>query len=190
MNNQLLNSGHDESHTDGHPAVGGETADREALEAFVHDAENGVYDEGDADHLAAAVETIQTLLETTASAASTPEPTPTKWADTADYSGFPNADASAAVVSHPIDRIVLPDAVDATAARAAYDAVVEFLVAAGPATDDEITGSVMPAHPLGYAPPSATDHEAAMWWQEVIKPTLDVDPTVRYRSGFGYELGG
>jgi hypothetical protein len=192
MNNQLIHSGHGESHTGGHPAVGIGTTNREALEAFVHNAENGAYDDGDAEHLAAAVETIQALLETTAPAEPTAEPTPTatKWADAADYSGSPAADASTAVVSHPIDRIALPDAVDATAARAAYDAVVEFLVAAGPATDGEITGSVMPDHPLGYAPPSATDHEAATWWQEVIKPTLDADPTVRYRSGYGYELGG
>jgi len=188
MNNQLIHSGRGESYTGGHPAVGVGIADREALEAFVHDAENGAYDDGDAEHLAAAVTTIQTLLETTAPA----EPTPaaTKWADAADYSGVPDTDASTAVVSHPIDRITLPDAVDATAARAAYDAVVEFLVAAGPATDGEIAGSVMPEHPLGYAPPSATDHEATTWWQEVIKPTLDADPTVRYRSAYGYELGG
>ncbi|MFC7042689.1 hypothetical protein [Halonotius sp. GCM10025705] len=188
MNNQLLHSGQNESHG----AAGVAAADQAALEAFVRDAENGAYDDGDAEHLAAAVETIQTLLETSAPAEPTTEPTPaaTKWADAADYSGSPDADASTAVASHPIDRTELPDPVEATAARAAYDAVVEFLVAAGPATDSEIAGSVMPDHPLGYAPPSATDHEAATWWHEVIKPTLDADPTVRYSSRYGYELGG
>jgi hypothetical protein len=191
MNNQLIHSGHDESNN-GHGAAGLAAVDREALEAFVRDADAGAYEDGDGENLAAAVETIRSLLETTPTAGPTTEPTPsaTKWADAADYSGPTGENASATGIDHPIDRIELPDAVDDAAARAAYDAVVEFLVAAGPATDSEIAGGVMPEHPLGYAPPSATDHEAATWWHEVIKPTLDADPTVSDDSPYGYELGG
>lgn len=191
MNNRLIHSGHDESNGS-HGAAGLAAADREALEAFVRDADAGAYDDGDAENLAAAVETIRSLLETTPTAGPTTEPTPsaTKWADAADYSGSTEGDASATGICHPIDRIELPDAVDAAAARAAYDAVLVFLVAAGPATDSEIAASVMSEHPLGYAPPSATESEVATWWQEVIKPTLDADPTVSYDSSYGYELGG
>ncbi|TQQ79484.1 hypothetical protein [Halonotius roseus] len=195
MNNQLIHSGRDESNN-GRGAAGLAAADREALEAFVRDADAGAYDDGDAENLAAAVETIRSLLEPTPTAGptteSTTEPTPaaTKWADAADYSGPTGESTSATGIDHPIDRIELPDAVDAAAARAAYDAVVEFLVATGPATASEIAGGVMPEHPLGYAPPSATDHEAATWWHEVIKPTLDADPTVSDDSPYGYELGG
>jgi len=191
MNNQLIHSGHDESN-ERHGAAGLAAADREALEAFVRDADAGSYDDGDAENLAAAVETIRSLLETTPTAGPTTEPTPaaTKWAEAADYSGSTDENASATAICHPIDRTELPDAVDVAAARAAYDAVLVFLVAAGPATDSEIAAGVMSEHPLGYAPPSATDTEAATWWQEVIKPTLDADPTVRYDSSYGYELGG
>lgn len=191
MNNRLIHSGRDESN-ESHGAAGLAAADREALEAFVRDADAGAYDDGDAENLAAAVETIRSLLETTPTAGPTTEPTPaaTKWADAADYSGSTDGSASATGSCHPIDRIELPNPVDAGAAQAAYDAVLVFLVAAGPATDSEIAAGVMPEHPLGYAPPSATDSEAATWWQEVIKPTLDADPTVSYDSSYGYELGG
>jgi hypothetical protein len=187
MSNKLTHSGHDESYS----AVGATAADQAALKAFVRDAENGAYDDGDAENLAAAVEAIQMLLETPASAESTTEPTPaaTKWADAADYSAATD-DAATAVVSHPIDRIELPDAVDATAARTAYDAVLEFLVAAGPATDGEIAAGVMPAYSLGYTPPSATDSEAGIWWHKVIEPALDADATVSYDPLYGYALGG
>ena len=160
MNNKLLHSGADGATEHGHGAAGTIAAvDQEALEAFVREAENGVYDDGDAE--------------------------PTKWAEAAADSG-----AAAVAPGHPIDRIELPTAVDTAAARAAYDAVVEFLVAAGPATDGEIAGSVMPDHRLGYAPPSASDSEAGVWWEKIIKPALGVDPTVSYDPAYGYELGG
>lgn len=187
MSNRLTHSGQDESYS----AVGATAADQAALKAFVRDAENGAYDDGDAENLAAAVEAIQMLLETPASAEPTTQPTPaaTKWADAADYSGATD-DASTAVASHPIDRIGLPDAVDATAAQTAYDAVLEFLVAAGPATDGEIAAGVMPEHPLGYTPPSASDSEAGVWWHKVIEPALDADATVSYDPIYGYAVGG
>jgi len=191
MNNQIIHSGHDESN-ERHGAAGLAAADREALEAFVRDADAGAYDDGDAENLTAAVETIRSLLETTPTAGPTAEPTPaaTKWADAADFSGSTDGNASAPGTCHPVDRTELPDGVDVAAARAAYDAVLLFLVATGPATDSDIAAGVMPEHPLGYTPPSATDSEAAAWWQEVIKPTLDADPTVSYNSSYGYELGG
>jgi hypothetical protein len=184
MNNKLLHSGADGATEHGHGAAGTIAAvDQEALEAFVREAENGTYDDGDAEPLAAAVETVQAVLEAHQTAG--PTPATTKWAEAAADSG-----AAAVAPGHPIDRIELPTAVDTAAARAAYDAVVEFLVAAGPATDGEIAGSVMPDHRLGYAPPSASDSEAGVWWEKIIKPALGVDPTVSYDPAYGYELGG
>lgn len=192
MTDQLLRSGCDESYDSGHIAAGLESADEEALKAFVNDVEDGDYDNGDAENLAVVVETVQAVLETTAPAASATEPTPppAKWADAAGHSGQATDTASTAVPSHPIDRIELPDAVDPTAAQAAYDAVVEFLIAAGPATDGEIVMSVMPEQSLGYTPPSATDSKAGVWWHKVIEPALAADATVSYDPTGGYVLGG
>ena len=91
--------------------------------------------------------------------------------------------------SHPIDQVALPESTLLAAARAAYDAVVEFLVARGPATGEEIVSGVMSDQPLGYVPPAAADPDADRWWLAVIKPARSVDDTVGYRSGFGY-VGG
>jgi len=191
MTDQLLHSGYDESNDSGHTAARLETADQEALKTFVNDVQNGDYTDGDAENLAVAVETIQAVLETTVPAESPTEPMPPaiKWADAADYSDQAGDTVSTTVASHPIDRIELPDAVDPTAAQAAYDAVVEFLIAAGPATDGEIVMSVMPEQSLGYTPPSATDSKAGVWWHKVIEPALAADATVSYDPTDGYALG-
>jgi len=192
MTDKLIDSGYDESYDSGHIAAGLETADAAALKAFVDDVKDGEYDDGDAENLAVAVETIQAVLELTAPAPSATEPTPppAKWADAAGHSGQATDTASTAVPSHPIDRIELPDAVDPTAAQAAYDAVVEFLITAGPATDGEIVMGVMSDQSLGYTPPSATDSKAGVWWHKVIEPALAVDATVSYDPTDGYVLGG
>lgn len=193
MNNQLTQSGHDVSQDRGHtvPAESVVARNRDALEAFVHEAKNGNYE--DDDTLGAAVEVIQQLIDgepstTTAAAVPTTQPAVTKWADAVDYDGSA-VDDEPDLASHPIDQVALPEAVSPAAARAAYDAVVEFLIAHGPATGEEIVCGVMADHSLGYEPPAAADPEADRWWLAVIKPALGADDTVRYRSGYGYEVG-
>ncbi|MFB6233573.1 MAG: hypothetical protein ABEH61_04875 [Haloarculaceae archaeon] len=90
--------------------------------------------------------------------------------------------------AQPIDRGLLPDHVEVSAAKSAYEAVLAFLVGSGPATKREIVTTVMPRHPLGYAPP-ADRGSVSDWWTEVIEPGLETDPTVSYRPDAGYAVG-
>lgn len=68
----------------------------------------------------------------------------------------------------------VPQTVDRDAARAAIQAVLQFLESEGSASQREIVSAVMPKHPLGYDVPELEQGERfrGSWWRRVVKPTL------------------
>ena len=87
MNTQLTQTGHDVSQGRDHTIAESVVArNRDALETFVHEAENKDYDD---EALGAAVKVIQHLLEREPSTTTAPttQPAATKWADAVGYDG-------------------------------------------------------------------------------------------------------
>lgn len=165
--------------------------DRDALEAFVRAADADANDVADCDPttIAAAATAVRALLAADETADAT-VPAARKWAEAAGYTTSA-ADSHLTVADHtaPTAHEHRPETVGHAAASEAYDAVLEYLIAAGPVTRREIVAHVMPEYPLGYTPPPDGESNGGEWWTAVIEPALQLDSTVTHDERAGYLLG-
>jgi len=168
-------------------AAGDDPLDYDALAAFVRAAEAGDVADCEPATITATARAVASLL------AAEPDhnsgPSARKWADAAGYTADSTEAPTDTEYSQPVAHEELPDSVNRAAASDAYEAVLAYLVAAGPATRREIVAHVMPSHPLGYTPPPDGDADGGEWWSAVIEPTLQVDLTVTHDERAGYLLG-
>lgn len=144
-----------------------ESIDRAALTAFVHTVEAAELEAAEAESVAAAKQLVQVVLDAEAAEGTSVA------VDAIESTDEP--------LFQPIDHDQLPQGVALSDAETAYDAVLEQLIAAGPATKSALIAAIHADHSLGV--------DEAVWWTQVIEPALAADDTVSHREA-GYLLGG
>lgn len=148
--------------------------DRAALTAFVHSVEADAFEDTASEGVTAAKQLVQLALDSTES---TSDDSNTVAVETVE-----SLATAERAYRQPINHDQLPTSVAVGDAETAYDAVLEYLVAEGPATKSALLEDIYPTHSLGVT--------SEIWFEQVMMPALEADETVSYRDGSGYLLGG